>query len=347
MLKQTIAPILASVLLVACSDDDNALIEEPLSFERVQTFDFMLGESPQGIASLPDGSLLVSFPFLKQLRVYDPSGESLIRTIDNTPSFSFVGPSSDGNVLLGSAAILDPAFDPDSPDGQSNAEIFANHGVWSFDPDTYELSLVSNVPPSVFPTHFAELPDGTILMSDIFGQTISTVDRELGLLPWKSDPLLSGDPDENRPGPEGRPPFPVGIEGIQVRGNYVYGVVADYGRLIRIPINADGSSGDIEVLLDDRELLLGIAHFVFDNNGDIIANSGFQSKIWKIDVDNGYDVSLLADNDSEVQVDTPGMLARGVNSNAPHAFFTNNSFVMNDQKRPPSPGITRINAAFQ
>ncbi len=119
------------------------------------------------------------------------------------------------------------------------------------------------------------------------------------------------------------------------------GVVADLGRIVRIPILPDGSAGEVEILFEAPELLLGIADFVVDDDGDLYAISGFQSKVWKIDVDGGYVVTTLADHSSSVQVDTPGQIVSGYGG----LLFTNNAFVVNDEKGPPRPGLTRIGHA--
>lgn len=335
-----------SIFIMSCEKDNGDEPAKQASFERVISFGATSAEQPHGIISLDDGSVLVSFPFLNELRIYNPATGALIKTITNTPALSFMGAKSDGKILLGSFAGLDPAFDADDPSNPSNAPLFANNGVWTYDPATETLSQWAAMTPGTFPTHFAELPNGNVLVSNILGKEIYQIDPAGTVSVWIDDNLLQGDPNDNRPGPEGRPPFPVGIEGIQVVGNNVIGVVADYGRIVSIPINNDGTAGNVSVIKEDQQALLGLAHFVLDDAGDMIAVSGFQSKVFKIQLSTDVSVEVLADNQSSVIVDTPSQITRGKSTQIDELFFVNFALIRNSDKQAPAPGITRIKDAL-
>jgi sugar lactone lactonase YvrE len=67
--------------------------------------------------------------------------------------------------------------------------------------------------------------------------------------PWAQDDLLMpGDPsaDETMSG--------IGVNGIAFRGDRMFVSVADYGRLVRIPVRADGSPGTPVVVCEDKRL---------------------------------------------------------------------------------------------
>lgn len=305
-----------------------------LEFMRIADLDAAQGENPFGIAVLNDGNLLVSMPFRKELRVYGPSGE-LIKSIATRPSLAFLALDDDGTVLAGSTALLDPGFDPNNPDNFASAAAIANTGLWRIDVAQETVVQIAQMPPDIMPTHFVLHADG-YLVSNLLGDQILFIDGSGTVSTWIQSPLLAGSPD--LPGPAGRPPLPIGIEGIERDGNNLLGVVADLGRIVRIPILPDGSAGEVEILFEAPEQLLGIADFVIDDDGDLYAISGFQSMVWKIDVDGGYVVTTLADHSSSVQVDTPGQIVSGYGG----LLFTNNAFVVNDEKGPPRPGITRI-----
>ncbi len=316
-----------------------------MTLERIADFDSELAEQPNGMVTLDDGTLAVSFPFLRQLRIFDPTDGSQLRVFENTAApYGFMETRSDGKILASGVAIFDPAFDPSDPQNPDNGPIVAANGVWVVDPADGSATQLAAFPPQVGPSHYAELPTGVVLMSSLLTGQIFAVDPDGSSAPWTEDPVLSGSPE--LPGPPGRPPFPVGIEGIRLRDGAVHGVVADHGRIVRIPVLEDGGAGPVEVLFEAPEALLGIAHFVFDDRGDMVAISGFQSKVWKIDSSTDFGFEIWADNDSAVVVDTPSSITRGRGTNRDALYFTNFAFVVNDSKAPPAPGLTALFGAI-
>ena len=58
-----------------------------------------------------------------------------------------------------------------------------------------------------------------------------------------------------------------------------------------------------------------------DDAGDMIAVSGFQSKVFKIQLSTAVSVEVLADNQSSVIVDTPSQITRGKSTQIDELFF--------------------------
>lgn len=85
--------------------------------------------------------------------------------------------------------------------------------------------------------------------------------------PWLQDDLLAPGTGENASG--------LGVNGIAFRGDRLYAVVADFGRVVRVPVHRDGSPGSPVVVAERQELVTadGIA---FDKAGGlwIAVNSG-------------------------------------------------------------------------
>ena len=85
--------------------------------------------------------------------------------------------------------------------------------------------------------------------------------------PWLQDELLAPSPDENKAG--------LGVNGIAFRGDRLYAVVADFGRVVRVPLRSGGSAGAPDVVAERPELITadGIA---FDIAGGlwIAVNAG-------------------------------------------------------------------------
>lgn len=341
----------AMTFAVACSKDDDGdeTSQKSIQVTRILTNNITQGENPQGVVSLDDGNLLVAYPFLYQLRVIDPNSGATVSTIDGTPSFGgFMKKLRNGKVLLGANAFTDLAFDPNDPTNPNNLQPAQNHGIWSFDPATQTLTQLAQMDLTMaFAMHFEEMANGDVLVSNIIGGNIFKLDMGTNSLTnWVADPQLVGITTGSKPNAPNVPQIPVGIEGIQLEpsGNAIIGVVADYGRIVRVPINSDGTAGAVTTLFEDATNLFGLAHFVWDNNGDMIACSGFQSKIWKINMSD-YSFTLLGDNTSESTVDTPAMLSKGEADQAKNIFVTNNAFVADPQKTI-APGILRIEHAL-
>ena len=345
MKKSLLTGFILSVLffLTACNQF------EDYEVDRLVDLDSQQAENVFGAAYIGENKLLVTAPFRHELRIYSTVTGELIETISDTPSFLFLYLDQDGKVLAGAPASFDPRFNSEDPTSPGSDQALANAGVWRIDPESKSLTQIFQLPPDAIPTHITSLNETTYLLSDIIQGQISSF-NDNGLIGiWADDELLKGNPA--LPGPVGRPPMAVGIEGIQRRGNDLYGVVADYGRIVKIPVLEDGSAGEVTTVYEDAENLLGLAHFQIDAFGNFFAISGFLSKVWKIDFYGHQDeedqvsVTLIADNQSEAQVDTPAQIVFGEDFKS--LFFTNNALISNDDKLPSRPGISRLSVKYK
>lgn len=327
--------VLLMAFVVACSDDETP-DSEAFRMERLIELEADEQENSFGVVLLDDGRLLVSLPYRRELRLYDPdSGEELDR-IHTEPALAAMVKSTGGEIIAVSASLFDPDFNPENIEDPGTVNAFANNGIWHLDVDLAVTTQIARLPPDTFPVHVLPMDNNDFLVSDIWGDSIFHVSEEGGVSTWIQNPLLAGRPElaEN----SSHPPFAVGIEGLERQGDQVLGVVADHGRIISIPVLPDGRAGELEVLFEDNETLFGLAHIIADN--DVIYGvSGFQSKIWKIDSSNEFNVITLADNASPVQVDTAFQIVKG---NENEFFFTNNAFIQTPEKRPPLPGVIKF-----
>ncbi len=138
---------------------------------------------------------------------------------------------------------------------------------------------------------------------------------------WSQDPLLA--PGMAACG--GMVPLPIGANGIVHDANNVYVTNTNYGRLIKIPINANGSAGAAALIKEDCAALVGADGLVIDpNDGTFLVALNVQNKIVRISPD-GSSITVLASgsplaNPASPIIDTAGGARRLLVTNP--AFFT-------------------------
>jgi sugar lactone lactonase YvrE len=117
--------------------------------------------------------------------------------------------------------------------------------------------------------------------------------------PWLQDELLM-------PGDNG-----LGINGVAFLGDCLYAVVYDWGRVVRVPIRADGSAGTVRLLCQDSRLVNGDG-IAFDVLGRLwVVTNGSENtpdgSIWRVSR-NG---SIIAIADDPGWLNYPTTLAFG------------------------------------
>jgi hypothetical protein len=107
---------------------------------------------------------------------------------------------------------------------------------------------------------------------------------------WSNDPLLA--PSTTACG--GQVPLPIGANGIVHDTNNVYVTNTDCGRLIKIPMNPNGSAGTATILKEDCATLVGADGLLIDpKDGSFIIAANILNKIQRVSPD-GTQVSTLA-----------------------------------------------------
>jgi hypothetical protein len=138
---------------------------------------------------------------------------------------------------------------------------------------------------------------------------------------WSQDPLLA----PSMAACSGKVPLPIGANGIVHDANNVYVTNTDYGRLIKIPINANGSAGAAAVIKEDCATLVGADGLLIDpKDGSFIIALNVLNEIVRVAPD-GSSVTVLASgsplaNPASPIIDTAGGRKRLLVSNP--AFFT-------------------------
>lgn len=226
-----------------------ALVVSAQEISVVAEFDPALGELPEAIAIGPGGDAFLSMASGEIKRVTADGAASTFANLPSPGQDGFVtgaafGP--DGNLFVGLGS-----FDPET------------HGIWRVDPDGNE-ELFLSLDAMSLPNGITFNANGDMFVSDSFGGQILKVSASAEMTVWNSDSLLA--PGEVEP-----LPFSVGPNGIAFDAGeeHLYAVTTGTGRVVRIPVEADGSAGDAELVVEDLESLGGADGVVFDSDGTL------------------------------------------------------------------------------
>jgi sugar lactone lactonase YvrE len=260
-------------------------------------FDPMLGELPEAIAVDGAGNLYLSMVSGEIKRVTPDGQPSTFAMLPSPGEEGFVtglafGP--DGSLFVGLVS-----FDPET------------HGVWRVAPAGdaelfAELDMESGANGLVFDSA------GTLYVSDSLGGKILTVSEDGDVDTWSDDPLI----EAVQPEPF---PFPIGPNGIALDAAEanLYAVTTGTGRVVRIPVEEDGSAGAAELVAEDVALI-GADGVEFDADGNLyIANIG-QDSINLVTPDG--EVSIVAQG---APLNDPSDVVFGTGAHADTLFVTN------------------------
>jgi sugar lactone lactonase YvrE len=173
-----------------------------------------------------------------------------------------------GSVYVGVAAAGPP---PDVP----------APGIWKFPPDGGAgtvFSLGSAVTPAMGFANGLDFIGTDLFVADSEG-VIYKIDTAGTAAVWSSDRLLAA--DQTACG--GMVPLAIGANGIVHDANNVYVTNTDFGRLIRIPMAADGSAGAPVVIKEDCATLGGADGLVIDpTDGTFIVALNIQNRLVRV-----------------------------------------------------------------
>lgn len=119
-------------------------------------------------------------------------------------------------------------------------------GLASFDPDTHGIWWVSSDGSQVMRWIAFEtttLPNalkfwnGYLYVTDSIGGAIWRINSQGQVTQWVQSPLLLGDADISPV------PIPIGANGLVIEGGMAYVANSNFGRIVRIPIQSNGTAG--------------------------------------------------------------------------------------------------------
>jgi sugar lactone lactonase YvrE len=195
-------------------------------------------------------------------------------------------------------------------------------GIWKFPPTGGAgsvFSAASAVTPAMGFANGLDFIGADLFVADSEGR-VYKINAAGTAAVWSSDPLLA--PDKTACG--GMVPLPIGANGIVHDTNNVYVTNTNFGRLIKIPIAADGSAGTPAVIKEDCATLVGADGLVIDpKDGTFIVALNVQNSLVRVTQTGA--VTVLASGSplaspASVLIDTTGNQRRLLVTNS--TFFT-------------------------
>jgi len=209
----------------------------------------LAGQFPEGLAIGSDGALYAGMAPTSEILKFAADGSSTSYAQLPPPGSGFLLSmefDTGGNLFVAMASFEE-----------------ATHGIWKVPAGGGDAELFAALPVEGFPNALAFDTNGDMLVTDTIGGAIWKIDSAGNVSSWASDELLLGD---FPPGPVG---FPLGANGIafDAAQQNIYVAVTDKSRIVRIPVNGDGSAGTASVFVEDTTNLGGPDGITFGSDG--------------------------------------------------------------------------------
>jgi sugar lactone lactonase YvrE len=263
--RLALVPVIASLFVTAG-------FVPPASAAQVSvvvSFDASAGQLPEGLTTDNRGNFYVTFvaPVSQVVKITPNGSESLLADL----GFGGLGPLGLATDARGRVYVCVSTLDP------------ATRGIDSIsaDGDATRLPGTGSI---LFPNGMAFDRRGNLYVADSIGGAVWKVPRGGSAELWAQDPLLEGTGALNLG-------FPIGANGIAMRGHSFVVTNSELGQLVQIPLRPDGSAGDPTLLLKDPALF-GSDGLAIDAHGGIYVAVILQSTIVKI---HGSSVETIAD----------------------------------------------------
>ncbi len=290
-------------LSAACAPTGTAQVEV------VRAFDPAAGEHPEAVVRGPDGTIYVGLHEAAALYVRDAGGDERTVVIDGAPA---------GTRVNGLALLDDTLFAAVRADDEDFA------GVWRF--DDAGAARVVTLPAGAGLNGMDSLEaDGLLFITDDQG-AILRVRPDVGeVVRWAEGAWL----EPTDPGGYGAASY--GANGIAVQEDAVSVSLPAHGKIVRLPILADGSAGEREETYPDVGV---VDDFGFGPDGTLLGAALEDDEVVLVGED-GERVVLAARGDG---VDQPTDVVFGVDEN--EAWVSNGAFWR--LVEPLSPSLMRI-----
>ncbi|MDC0720457.1 SMP-30/gluconolactonase/LRE family protein [Nannocystis bainbridge] len=254
----------------------------------VAKFDPSLGELPESITTDADGNIYASMG--AHIKRITPWGHvSVFATLPLPPGVLAAGLKfgEDGDLFVatGSISPVPPvAF------------------VFRVDPDG-GVTTHATLDPTGYPNDLAFDDHGGLFVTDPLHARIWKIDEDGTPEVWLQDAAFAGNEDD---------PYLVlshfGVDGIAFdrHKNHLFVSNLDYGTILRVEVECDGSPGDIDVWADDYDALAGADGLAFDDKGTLFVAVNGQDRL--VAIDKHGDIDIIAEGGL---LDAPSSLVFG------------------------------------
>lgn len=287
---------------------------------HVQTlvaFDPATGEFPEGIAFDKTGNIYVTLLPRDEFRRIDPSGAQDVVTF-------FAAGTHPAGVVVDARGVAYVAGS--GLDFATFGTDEALRGVYRVERD----GTTSRLPGSEaieFPNDLTLDQRGNLYVTDTFGGAVWRIPPGGAAQLWAQHELLEGD------GSFGLG-FPIGANGIALRGNRLVVATTERGLLVDIPVNPDGSAGTPTTLAQAPELV-GTDGIAVDVHGNVYAGVGGQDALVRVDNDGSIGVLATAEDG----LNQPATLAFGTGRRDHKTLFVTNFAIFSPE---PTPGVVTV-----
>lgn len=258
MRRTTSLGILFFAALGGCTDDPQPEPDQPLTFSTVARLD----APGAGIAAF-DGDLYVGMAEADKVAKITPSG---------SVTMIAEGPSDVGMYILGVA--VNPAGDIFFTEAFGDRDPPAHYGVYKIPAGGGAVAAVTK---SLLSARDIDIDGGKLYVTERFSNRVYEVDESGSVSVWAESPLLTMDATACG---QSRPVCTSlsfrcaeqagGPSGITHDANNRYVTEPDHGRIVRIPINADGTAGTPVVYAESCDELQGIVDIAVEKPGVLI-----------------------------------------------------------------------------
>jgi sugar lactone lactonase YvrE len=187
-----------------------------------------------------------------------------------------------------------------------------SNGVWRISKDGSVVEPFALLPPEGLPNYLAFDRQGNLFASDSTLGIIWKLDSAGNVQEWSADPLLATEE-------VGATGLSVGVNGIAFDHNqkYLYAANTLEGTILRIPVQRDGSAGEVELFVEDSALV-GADGIAFDSRKNLYVAVNEQDSIVKVTPEK--EVMPVVEG---APLDFPASLTFGVGRESKNLYITN------------------------
>ncbi|HEY0138822.1 MAG TPA: SMP-30/gluconolactonase/LRE family protein [Nannocystis sp.] len=306
---------------VAAAKPKPAPVAEP---EVLVPLDPNQGQLPESITTDEDGNIYLSIG--NTIGIIDPDGNYSTFATLPIPTGGFVTGlkfGDDGYLYAGTGAF---STDP------------SGAFVYRVSPDGEVIEQCAALPANGFPNDLAFDNKGNLYVTDPFLGQIYKIDGCGGdVSVFLDDPLL--DPNTGDPF-LGISPF--GVDGIAFDKNYknLYVGNLDYGRIVKIELEKNGTAGDVDVFYENVDLIGGVDGIAFDKQGTLYLAVHGQERI--VAIDKKGKATIVAEGG---ELNQPSSLVFGATKNDKNTLYISNFSILSAtgfRPGPPTPGLLTL-----
>jgi sugar lactone lactonase YvrE len=285
---------------------------------------------PESMAIDQKGNVFLSMAPTGELRMLGVNGVQSTYARFRVGDGSLLGLTTDGDGNV--YAVVNSGNAPDTD----------TQGVWRVRPNGTKELVVGIGGGMGFPNDLAFDARGNLFVTDSDLGAIWRVEPGQQAAVWLADPLLAGFSEGAAPRcPNLAISSPIGVNGLAFTGSGDLIVsVTEYGRLLRVPVLADGRAGTPQVLDEDCTTLAGADGLTLDRAGNLYVAVNSRNEVLRVDPDSGAQTVLATAADG---LDFPSAVRFGrAAGDENQLYIVNFAFLSSNSGGTPQPSLMKL-----